>query len=144
MLCSFLRRVVKVGHPQFIRSESYKIFRFKAFASFYSGSLFLWACCCCSYSGGNLSSFGGDISKTSECKKEENRLFRRDHPARTKVQKLEAPSSPLVQRPERSSSPLAEAPLVLCSLPSSEPIAEVGNPLGEGDNQPLAALLITV
>ena len=69
---------------------------------------------------------------------------KRDHPVRTKVQKLEAPSSPLVQRPERSSSPLAEVPLVLCSLPSSEPIAEVGNPSGEGGDQPLAALPITV
>ena len=69
---------------------------------------------------------------------------KRDQPVRTKVQKLEAPSSPLVQRSERSSSPLAEVPLVLCSLPSSEPIAEVGNPSGEGGDQPLAALPITV
>ena len=68
----------------------------------------------------------------------------RDHPAPTKVQKLEAPSSLLVQRPERSSSPLADVPLVMCSLPSSEPIAKVANPSGEGDNQPLAALPITV
>ena len=69
---------------------------------------------------------------------------KRDQPIRAKVQKLEAPSSPLVQRPERSSSPLAEVPLVLCSLPSSEPIVEVGNPSGEGGDQPLAALPITV
>ena len=76
MLCSFLRRVVEVGHPQFIRVEVCKVFRFKALASFYSGSLFLWARCCCSYPRGNISSFGGDISKTSECKKEKNRFSR--------------------------------------------------------------------
>ena len=57
---------------------------------------------------------------------------------------MEAPSSLLVQRPERASSPLAEVPLVLCSLPSSEPIAEVGNPSSEGGDQLLAALPITV
>ena len=68
----------------------------------------------------------------------------RDQPTRTKVQKLEAPSSLLVQRPEHASSPLAEVPLVLRSLPSSEPIAEVGNPSGEGGDQPLAALPIAV
>ena len=68
----------------------------------------------------------------------------RDQPARTKVQKLEAPSNLLVQRPERASSPLAEVPLGLRSLPSSEPIAEVGNPLGEGGDQPLVALPIAV
>ena len=63
----------------------------------------------------------------------------RDQPARAKVQKLEMPSSLLVQRLERASSPLAEVP-----LPSSEPIAEVGNPSGEGNDQPLAAMPITV
>ena len=68
----------------------------------------------------------------------------RDQPARAKVQKLEMPSSLLVQRPERASSPLAEVPLVSCSLPSSEPIAEVGNPSGEGGDQPLAAMPIAV
>ena len=82
----------------------------------------------------------------------------RDQPAPTKVQKLEAPSSLLVQRPERASSPLAslvleperaspllaEVPPVLCPLPSSEPIPEVGNPSGEGGDQPLAVLPITV
>ena len=39
---------------------------------------------------------------------------------------------------------MAEVPLVLCSLPSSEPIAEVGNPSGEGGDQPLAALPVAV
>ena len=82
----------------------------------------------------------------------------RDQPARTKVQKLEMPSSLLVQRPERASSPLAslvseperaspplaEVPLVLCSLPSSEPIVEAGNPSGEDGDQPLAAMPIAV
>ena len=67
-----------------------------------------------------------------------------DQPVRDKVQRLEVPSSPLVHRPERSSSPLDEVPLVLCSLPFSEPIAEVGNPSGEGGDQPLAALPITI
>ena len=56
----------------------------------------------------------------------------RDQPAPTKVQKSEAPSSPLVQRSKRAPSPLAEVPLVLCSLPSSEPTAEEGNPSGVG------------
>ena len=82
----------------------------------------------------------------------------RDHPAPTKVQKLEAPSSLLVQRlerassplaslvlePERDSPPLAEVPPVLGPLPSSEPIAEVGNPSGEDGVQPLAAVPIAV
>ena len=68
----------------------------------------------------------------------------RDQSARAKVQKLEMPSSLLVQRPERASSPLAEVSLVLCSLPSSEPIAEVGNPSCEGGDQPLAAMPIAV
>ena len=82
----------------------------------------------------------------------------RDQPPPTKVQKLEAPSSLLVQRPERESLPpaslvleperasplLAEVPPVLCPLPSSEPIAEAGNPSGEDGVQPLAAVPITV
>ena len=91
----------------------------------------------------------------------------RDQPAPTKVQKLEAPSSILVQRPERASSPLAslvleperdsppleperdspllvEVPPVLGPLPSSEPIAETGNPSGEDGVQPLAAVPIAV
>ena len=82
----------------------------------------------------------------------------RDQPAHAKVQKLEMPPSFLVQgpervssplaslvlEPERASSPLAEVPLVLCSLPSSEPIAEEGNPSGEGGNQPLAAMPIAI
>ena len=68
----------------------------------------------------------------------------RDQPAPTKIQKSEAPLSLLVQRSERPPSPLADVPLVLCSLPSSEPTAGEGNPSGEGGNQPLAALPITV
>ena len=82
----------------------------------------------------------------------------RDQPAHAKVQKLEVPPSLLVQgpewassplaslvsEPERASSPLAEVPLVLCSLPPSEPIAEEGNPSGEGGDQPLAAMPIAV
>ena len=82
----------------------------------------------------------------------------RDQSTPTKVQKLEAPSSLLVQRPERASSPLtspvleperdspslAEVPPVLGPLPSSEPIAEVGNPSGEDGVQPLAAVPIAV
>ena len=82
----------------------------------------------------------------------------RDQPAPTKVQKLEAPSSLLVQRPERASSPLAslvleperdspllaEVPPVLGLLPSSEPIAEAGNPSGEDGVQPLAAVPIAI
>ena len=70
---------------------------------------------------------------------------------------MEAPSSPLVQRPEqtsplaspvlepeRDSPSLAEVPPVLGPLPSSEPIAEAGNPSGKDDIQPLAAVPITV
>ena len=82
----------------------------------------------------------------------------RDQPAPTKVQKFEAPSSLLVQRPERAlsplaslvleperdSPPLAEVPPVLGLLPSSEPIAEAGNPSGEDGVQPLAAVPIAV
>ena len=82
----------------------------------------------------------------------------RDQSAHAKVQKLEMPSSLLAQGPERASSPLAslvseperaspplaEVPLVLCSLPSSEPITEAGNPSGEGGDQPLAAMPIVV
>ena len=82
----------------------------------------------------------------------------RDQSAPTKVQKLEAPSSLLVQRPERASSPLAspvleperdspslaEVPPVLGPLPSSEPIAEAGNPSGEDGVQPLAAVPIAL
>ena len=82
----------------------------------------------------------------------------RDQPTNAKIQKLEMPPSFLVQGPERASpplaslvskperalSPLAEVPLVLCSLPSSEPLAEAGNPSGEGGDQPLAAIPIAV
>ena len=82
----------------------------------------------------------------------------RDQPAPTKVQKFEAPSSLLVQRLERASSPLAspvleperDSPslagvhLVLGPLPSSEPIAEAGNPSGEDGVQPLAAVPLAV
>ena len=82
----------------------------------------------------------------------------RDQPAPTKVQKLEAPSSLLVQRPERASSPIASpvleperdspslagVPPVLGPLPSSEPIAEAGNPSGEDGVQPLAAVPLAV
>ena len=39
---------------------------------------------------------------------------------------------------------MAEVPPVLGPLPSSEPIAEAGNPSGEGGIQPLAAVPITV
>ena len=82
----------------------------------------------------------------------------RDQSAPIKVRKLEAPLSPLVQRPERASSPLAshvleperdspslvEVPPVLGPLPSSEPIAEAGNPSGEDGVQPLAAVSLAV
>ena len=82
----------------------------------------------------------------------------RDQSAPSKVQKLEVPSSFPVQRPERASSPLAspaleperdsyslaEVPPVLGPLPSSEPIAEAGNPSGEDGIQPLAAVPISV
>ena len=53
---------------------------------------------------------------------------------------MEAPSSPLSERPERSPPTLAEVPL----FPSSEPVAETGNPSDESPAQPLAALPITV
>ena len=39
---------------------------------------------------------------------------------------------------------MAEVPPVLGPLPPSEPIAEAGNPSGEDDIQPLAAVPITV
>ena len=82
----------------------------------------------------------------------------RDQPAPTKVQKLEAPSSLLVQRPEWASSPLASpvleperdspslagVPPVLGPLPSSDTIAEAGNPSGEDGVQPLAAVPLAV
>ena len=86
----------------------------------------------------------GVSRKPRSAKRRKTDSPKRDQPVRDKVQRLEVPSSPLVHRPERSSSPLAEVPLVLCSLPSSEPIAEVGNPSGEGGDQPLAALPITI
>ena len=71
---------------------------------------------------------------------------------------MEAPSSLLVQRLERASSSLAspvlepewdspslaEVPPVLGPLPSSDPIAEAGNPSGEDGVQPLAAVPIAV
>ena len=82
----------------------------------------------------------------------------RDQPVHAKVQKLEMPPSFLIQgperassplaslvpEPERASSPLAEVPLVLSSLPYSEPIVEAGNPSGEAGDQPLAAMPIAV
>ena len=82
----------------------------------------------------------------------------RDQPAPTKVQKLEAPSSLLVQRPEGGASPLASpvleperdspslagVPPILGPLPSSEPIAEAGNPSGEDGVQPLAVVPLAV
>ena len=82
----------------------------------------------------------------------------KDQSVRTKVRKLEVPSSPLVQRPERASPPLvspvleperdspslAEVPPVLGPLPFSEPIVEAGNPSSEGGIQPLAAVPLTV
>ena len=86
----------------------------------------------------------GISRKSRSVKRKKKNYPKRDQPAPTKVQKSEAPSSPLVQRSERAPSPLAEVPLVLCSLPSSEPTAEEGNPSGEGGDQPLAALPITV
>ena len=55
-----------------------------------------------------------------------------------------SPLASLVSEPERASSPLAKVPLVLCSLPSSEPIAESGNPSGDGGNQLLAAMPIAI
>ena len=130
MLCSFLRRVVKVGHPQFIRTEACKIFRFKAFASFYPGSLFLWVCCCCSYSRGNLNPFGGDISKTSECKKKENRFSREGSASSHQGSEIGGAFKSPRLKARAGPSPLAEVPRVPCSLPFSEPIAEVGNPSG--------------
>ena len=158
MLCSFLRRVVKVGRPQFIRSEVCKVLCSKALASFYSRSLFLWARCCCSHPRGNLGSFGGDISKTPECKKRKTDSPERDQSALAKVQKLEALSSLLVQRaerassslaspsfePERGSPSLAKVPPVLGPLPPSDPIAEAGKPSGEDGIRPLAVVPITV
>ena len=83
---------------------------------------------------------------------------KRDQPVRTKVRKLEAPSSPLVQRseraspsvaspvlePERDSPLLAEVPSILGPLPFSEPTAEAGFPSSEGGTHPLAAMPITV
>ena len=158
MLCSFLRRVVKVGHPQFIRSEVCKVFYFKALASFYSGSLFLWARCCCSPRGEILVHLEGISRKPRSVKRRKTDSPERDQSAPTKVQKLEAPSSLLVQRlerassslaspvlePERDSPSLAEVPPVLGPLPSSEPIAEAGNPSGEDGVQPLAAVPIAV
>ena len=86
----------------------------------------------------------GISRKPRSAKRRKTDSPKRDQPVRNKVQRLEAPSGPLVQRPERSSSLLAEVPLVICSLPSSEPIVEVGDPSGEGGDQPLAALPITV
>ena len=137
MLCSPLRRVDKVEYPRFVQSEACKIFCFKAFTSFYYGGLFLWACYCRSYPGGNLSSFGGDISEALERKKEENRLSREGPADSCQGSEIRDASefpcpraragvvalASLVSEPERASSPLAEVPLVLCSLPSSEPIA---------------------
>ena len=39
---------------------------------------------------------------------------------------------------------MAEVPPVSCPLPSSEPVTEAGNPSGEDDDQPLAAMPIAV
>ena len=78
----------------------------------------------------------GISRKPRSAKRKKTDSPKRDQSVRTKVRKLEAPSRPLVQRPERSSPPLAEVPL----LPSSESIAEAGNPSSEGGIQPLAAV----
>ena len=100
----------------------------------------------------------GISRKPRSVKRRKTDSHERDQPAPTKVQKLEAPSSLLVQRPEWASSPLAspvleperdspslaEVPPVLGPLPSSEPIAEAGNPSGEGGVQLLAAVPIAV
>ena len=100
----------------------------------------------------------GISRKPRSVKRRKTNSPERDQPAPTKVQKLEAPSSLLVQRPERASlplaslvlepvrdsPPLAEVPPVLGSLPSSEPIAEAGNPSGEDGVQLLAAVPISV
>ena len=82
----------------------------------------------------------GIARKPRSAKRKKTGSPKRDQPVRIKVRKLEAPSSPLAERPERSSPPLAEVPL----FPSSEPVAEAGNPSDEGTIQPLAALPITV
>ena len=82
----------------------------------------------------------GIARKPRSAKRKKTSSPKRDQPVRIKVRRLEAPSSPLAERPERSSPPLAEVPL----FPSSEPVAEAGNPSDEGTIQPLAALPITV
>ena len=88
----------------------------------------------------------GISRKPRSVKRRKTNSPERDQSAPTKVQKLEAPSNLLVQRlePERDSPSLAEVPPVLGPLPSSEPIAEAGNPSGEDGIQPLAAVPITV
>ena len=166
MLCSFLRGVVKVGRPQFLRSEVCEVLCSKALASFFSRSLFLWARCCCSHPGGGGGGGGGRIlvhlegisRKPRSVKRRKTDSPERDQSAPTKVQKLEAPSSLLVQRLERASSPLAspvlepkrdslslaKVPPVLGPLPPSEPIVEVGNPSGGDGILSLAAVPITV
>ena len=82
----------------------------------------------------------GIARKPRSAKRKKTGSPKRDQPVRIKVRKLEAPSSPLAERPERSPPPLAKVPL----FPSSEPIAETGNPSDEGTTQPLAALPIAV
>ena len=100
----------------------------------------------------------GISRKPRRAKRKKTYSPKRNQPVRTKVRKLEAPSSPLVQRseraspslaspvlePERDSPSLPEVPPTLGSLPFSEPIAKAGNPSSEGGIQPLAAMPITV
>ena len=100
----------------------------------------------------------GISRKPRSVKRRKTNSPERDQPAPTKVQKLEVPPSLLAQRPERASSPLAspvleperappplaEVPPILGPLPSSEPIADAGNPSGEDGVQPLAAVPIAV
>ena len=100
----------------------------------------------------------GISRKPRSAKRKKTDSPQRDQPVHTKVRKLEVPSSPPAQRSERASpslaspvleteqgSPLmAEVPPILVSLPFSESIAEAGNPSSGDDNQPLAAMPITI
>ena len=156
MLCSFLRRVVKVGHPQFIRSARSSALRPSPPSTL--GVFSFGPAVAAPTRGEILVHLEGISRKPRSVKRRKTDSPERDQPAPTKVQKLEAPSSLLVQRPERASSPLAslvleperdspplaEVPPVLGPLPSSEPIAEAGNPLGEDGVLPLAAVPIAV
>ena len=100
----------------------------------------------------------GISRKPRSAKRKKTNSPKMDQPVRTKVRKLEAPSSPLVQRseraspslaspvlePERDSPSLAEVPSILGPLPFSEPTAEAGLPSSEVGIKPLAAMPITV